>query len=327
MLMPDETPVETGALQEPKAKAKVAEVRPAQLQQRLDAGLAQLNRNTAADPTRQAAAQALPVDPTVVGSIAEVPADAPRAAPAPAQIVPPAPPMELSSLVKAAPFSGSERLKQAAVNGNLAAIYEVGARLAEGRGVARDVKAAGLWLEYAAHQGFAPAQYRFGSFNREGIGMPQDAKMAFTWFQRAAEQGHILAMHNLAVLYAEGVTGSPDYASAASWFRTAAEHGVKDSQFNVAILYVRGLGVAHDMNEAYKWFSAAAGQGDPDAVKKRDEVAARLPKDKLAEAKEIAEAFRAKRPDARANEVTAPEGGWDQDAKGVRVGQGKKTRT
>jgi localization factor PodJL len=135
-------------------------------------------------------------------------------------------------------------------------------------------------------------------------------------------------MHNLAVLYAEGVNGAPDYASAASWFRTAAEHGVKDSQFNIAILHVRGLGVAQDMGEAYKWFAAAAAQGDPDAVKKRDEVAARLPADKLADVKATFEAFRAKKPDPRANDVAIPEGGWDQTAaKAPVAATTKKTRT
>lgn len=279
---------------------------------------------------QQIAGEAGTADPAVVGSIGSKAGEAapPRdAAPAmsPAPEASPAA-LDVSTLIRQSNFTGSDRLKQAAANGNLSAIYEIGSRLAEGRGTTRDVKVGAQWLELAAQQGFAPAQYRIGSFHREGLGVAKDSKKAFGWFQRAAEQGHVLAMHNLAVLYAEGVNGQPDYASAASWFKNAAEYGVKDSQFNIAILNVRGLGIANDMVEAYKWFAAAATQGDQDAVKKRDEVAARLTPDKLAEAKAVAEAFRAKKPDARANDVAAPEGGWDQAQK-APAPQPKKNRT
>lgn len=242
-------------------------------------------------------------------------------APAPSTSVAPpaasnAPATNVAALVQAAGSTLPEKLKQAALSGNLSAAYEAGARLAEGRnGTNRDLKAAAQWLELAAAQGFAPAQYRFGSFNREGLGVTKDSKTAFVWFQRAAEQGNILAMHNLAVLYAEGVNGAEDYANAAQWFRNAAENGVKDSQFNIAILYLRGLGVAQDMVEAYKWFAAAARQGDPDAIKKRDTLLAQLPADKQEAAKQAAEAFRARKPDLRANEIIVPEGGWDDRPK------------
>lgn len=271
-------------------------------------------------------------DRSTVGSIDErPPATAQTTSPVVAAPLPPPTgaadkAIDVAELMKQSPYKGPERLKLAAMNGNLAAVYEVGARFADGRGVARDLKSAAKWLELAANQGYAPAQYRFGSFNREGLGMQQDAKVAFQWFMKAAEQGHILAMHNLAVLYAEGVNGSPDYGAAAAWFRNAAEHGVKDSQFNIAILHVRGLGVAQDMTEAYKWFAVAAQQGDADAIKRRDEVAARLSADQLADGKTRAEEFRPRRPDMRANDVSQPEGGWDQAPRAPGAQPQKKTR-
>ena len=331
----NDEPVTTGSLggteAMPEAPAKVAKSMPL-----FEPASEMAKRQVAAESVLSSAppkADAQAIDPTAVGSVGGDKAFGtapvvPQAMPA-APANPDGPALDVPGLFKLAPFSGPERLKQAATGGNLAAIYEIGARLAEGRGTARDLKAAAGWLEYAAAQNYAPAQYRLGSFSREGLGVPKDAKKAFGWFQRAAEQGHILAMHNLAVLYAEGVNGTPDYASAAQWFRTAAEYGVKDSQFNIGILHVRGLGVAHDMVEAYKWFAAAAAQGDSDAVKKRDEVAARMTPDKLAEAKAIVESFRAKKPDVRSNDVATPEGGWDQVAKAAPAAApapGKKTR-
>ena len=278
-------------------------------------------------------------DPVTVGSVGMPPITA-GAAPPPremvqqplptqqdAALVPAEPVSDVAGLIKSTSFTVPDRLKQLASNGNLSAIYEVGARLAEGRDTLRDQKAAAQWIEFAANQGFAPAQYRLGSFNREGIGVPKDSKKAFGWFQKAAQQGNILAMHNLAVLYAEGVMGAPDYAAAAQWFRNAAEHGVKDSQFNIAILNVRGLGVAQDLNEAYKWFSAAARQGDADAAKKRDEIAGRLTADKLAEAKAVAETFQARRPEPRVNELSIPEGGWEGAAKFPSAAMNKKGKS
>lgn len=203
---------------------------------------------------------------------------------------------------------GQERLRDAAIGGNPAAMFELGARLADGRGVTRDPKLAVRWFEQAAAAGHAPSQYRLASLHREGRGVPKDAAIAFQWFDRAAAQGHVLAMHNAGVLLAEGVHGAPDYAGAALWFRRAAEHGVKDSQFNVAILFARGLGVNQDMGEAYRWFSLAAAQGDPDSIKKRDDVAARLSKEQLAKEKERLKAFTPSKPNPASNEVAA----WDK---------------
>ena len=345
--MQHDDPVSTGSIggndMAPEASDKSAGASVTKSSSAFEPGSPMAKRQAAAEaliaaaPVSKLPSQAL--DTSVVGSVGGdkalgtapiMPQAMPSAPVAPASpATPDSPAADIPSLFKSAPFTGPERLKQAATGGNLAAIYEIGARLAEGRGTARDLKAAAGWLDYAAAQGYAPAQYRLGSFSREGLGVPKDAKKAFGWFQRAAEQGHILAMHNLAVLYAEGVNGSPDYASAASWFRTAGEYGVKDSQFNIAILHVRGLGVAQDTVEAYKWFSAAAAQGDADAVKKRDELAARMTPDKLAEAKAVVENFRAKKPDVRANDVAVPEGGWDQVAKAAPApapAAGKKTR-
>ncbi len=219
----------------------------------------------------------------------------------------------LSELARETKLAGQDRLREAAIGGNTAAIFELGSRLADGRGAARDPKLAARWFEQAAAGGHAPAQYRLASLYREGRGVPKDAAIAFQWFDRAAAQGHVLAMHNAGVLLAEGVHGSPDYAGAALWFRRAAEHGVKDSQFNVAILFARGLGVNQDLGEAFRWFSLAAAQGDQDAIKKRDDVAARLTKDQLVKEREKLKGFTPTKANPAANEA----GAWDKTAAGM----------
>ncbi len=217
----------------------------------------------------------------------------------------------ITELVAATNLRGQDKLRDAALAGNAAAHFEIGTRYADGRGVTRDPLLAARWFEQAAAGGHGPSQYRLASLYREGKGLTKDSALAFQWFDRAAAQGHVLAMHNAAVLLAEGVHGAPDYAGAALWFKRAAEHGIKDSQFNVAILFARGLGVNQDLGESYRWFAIAALQGDPDAAKKRDDIAARLTKDQLAREVERVKAFKPNKPNPVANEP----GVWDRPVK------------
>lgn len=209
---------------------------------------------------------------------------------------------------------GLAGLRQAALSGDPAAVYEMAARLAEGRGVARDLKLAAKLFEKAAANGLVPAQYRIGNQYEKGLGVTRDVALAKGWYRRAAEAGNARAMHNLAVLLAEGGDGKPDYAGAAEWFRKAAEHGVKDSQFNLAVLLARGLGVAQDLVQSYTWFALVAAQGDDDAAKKRDDVAGRLASADLAAAKAAAERFKPLAAERAANEVALPAQGWAEPA-------------
>jgi localization factor PodJL len=222
------------------------------------------------------------------------------------------------------PVSAPGGLRQAALAGDPAAVYDLATRAAEGRGIPRDLKLAAKLFEKAAAQGLAPAQYRIGGHYEKGLGVARDLGLAKSWYQRAAEKGNARAMHNLAVLLAEaGANGRPDYAEAATWFRRAAELGVRDSQFNLGVLLARGLGVQQNLAESYTWFSVAAGQGDEDAAKKRDEVGGRLAPADLASAKTRAEGWRAQTPSQASNEVALPAAGWGEAAPAKRPASGR----
>lgn len=211
-------------------------------------------------------------------------------------------PVSVSSIPK--PPVKTVALADLASAGNADAQYELATRYIDGRDVPRDPAVAVQWFRKAAEQNNAPAQYRLGALYEKGIGVTRSSKDAAVWYRKAADAGNVRAMHNLAVLIADGVDGKPDYAMAASWFRNAAEHGVRDSQYNLAILYARGLGVEQDLTKSYKWLALAAAQGDTDALKKRDEVAARLQPRQLAEAKVAADTFALEPPVASANEAS-----------------------
>jgi localization factor PodJL len=193
-------------------------------------------------------------------------------------------------------------LKEMAGRGDTAAQFDMGSRLIEGRGLARDPAAAIGWFEKAAAQGLAQAQFRLGAIYEKGLGVTRDAAKARDCYEKAANAGHVRAMHNLAVMLAEGVEGKPHYAAAAQWFRRAADYGVRDSQYNLAILYARGLGVTQNLGQSFVWFDIAARQGDEDAAKKRDDVSTRLDASTLAAVRRQADDFHARTPAAATND-------------------------
>jgi localization factor PodJL len=209
---------------------------------------------------------------------------------------------------------GSNRLRSAAAGGDPAAQYEIALRFAEGRGIPQNLPAAAQWFERAAKQGLPQAEFRLGDIYERGIGIKKDRESAQRFYLAAAEAGNARAMHNLGVLYAEGVDGKPDYSNAGVWFRKAADYGIADSQYNLGVLHALGMGIAADLGEAYKWFALAARGNDKDAVKKRDEVGARLDQSSLAAARAAVADWSPKVEPEAATTVKAPPGGWDDAA-------------
>lgn len=198
-------------------------------------------------------------------------------------------------------------LVEAAKKGDALALFEIGARYTDGRGVKTDLAEAAKWYALAAERGLAPAEYRLANFYEKGTGVTRDVEKAKALYKSAAEKGNASAMHNLAVLYATGVGGTPDFAEAARWFTAAANLNVRDSQFNLAILHARGNGVPQDLEETYKWFAVAAREGDTDAAQKRDEVANALSPEQLKSAKAKLDLWKPKPLDDAANTPMVPD--------------------
>ncbi|MBF9195748.1 SEL1-like repeat protein [Microvirga terrestris] len=201
-------------------------------------------------------------------------------------------------------------LRQAALSGDAAALYEIGARLTEGRGVVEDPAAAIRLFERAAQAGLPPAQERLAALFEKGLGVGRDLKQAAFWYERAALGGHVRAMHNLATLLASGAHAKPDYVTALRWYNEAAEAGFRDSQFNTALLLTRGIGSKPNLPKAFQWFSLAAAQGDAEAARKRDELAARLGPADLKSAKAAVDQWRPRAVDPIANEPPAAIPEW-----------------
>lgn len=208
--------------------------------------------------------------------------------------------------------AGPIALRNAAESGDARALYEIGMRYTDGRGVASDYAQAAKWYALSAERGFAPAQYRLGNFNEKGLGMPRNTAKATQLYEQAAAQGNASAMHNLAVLYAMGSAGKINNDNAAKWFFKAAELGVKDSQYNLGILTAKGLGRPQNLEESYKWFALAADAGDADAAEKRDQVAKSLKPEQLERAINLAKLWKPKDMIEDANSVHIPDA-WSDD--------------
>ncbi|MEM9280174.1 MAG: SEL1-like repeat protein, partial [Pseudomonadota bacterium] len=229
----------------------------------------------------------------------------------------------ISAPVEPLPFELSKidfvsgALKAAAEQNDPAAVFEIGRRLTNGIGTAKNLEEAAKWYEHAANLGFIPAQYLIGNFNEKGIGVEQDRILAEAWYEQAAESGHVIAMHNLAVLNAspDPATGKNNLEKSYKWFAKAAEHGVRDSQVNLGIFLAKGTGVPVDLVESYKWFSIAAKSGDADAGQKRDFIADAMRPDQLEEARKRVENWKQIEPDAAANDVSIPDSWKNEEDK------------
>lgn len=233
---------------------------------------------------------------------------------------------EVAALPAVPDAVGPQTLRAAAEKGEPAALFEIGSRFTEGRGVDVDLAAAAKWYRAAAERGLAPAEYRLANLYEKGSGVDRDLDAAKDWYRKAAEAGNASAMHNLAVLNAMGTDGKANYEAAADWFRKAAGHGVHDSQFNLGILYAQGNGVPRDLAKSYQWFAIAAKAGDKDAAEKRDEVAKALDKATLDGARAAAEAWKAEPLDPAANTVDVPTEWSGADTRTAAVDMTKAVR-
>ena len=139
-------------------------------------------------------------------------------------------------------------------------------------------------LRRAADQGHAKAQNNLGTAYAKGEGVPQDYAQALVWYRLAADQGHAKAQNNLGTAYAKGEGVPQDYAQAFAWFRRAADQGDGVAQYSLGVMYVNGHGVPQDYVTAHTFYNLAGANGYEDARKARDNLAAMMTAEQIAEA-------------------------------------------
>ena len=100
----------------------------------------------------------------------------------------------------------------------------------------------------------------------------------------AAEQSNAVGQGVLGAAYYFGRGVERDYGEAVRWSRLAAEQGDARAQGLLGAAYYFGRGVGFDYVTAHMWLHMAAAAGDESARSLRDEVAARMTREQIAEA-------------------------------------------
>ena len=153
-----------------------------------------------------------------------------------------------------------------------------------------------------AESGDADGQFGMGLLYANGFGVMLDDNQALHWYGRAADQNHAKAQCNLAVMHANGWGVPQSDAEAFKWYSLAADQGVTEAQVAVAKMYMNGFGAPKDYVKAHKWFSIAAEIGDLNAASSRDDIAARLSPEELADSGQQATLWLENHPGLLAND-------------------------
>ena len=110
--------------------------------------------------------------------------------------------------------------------------------------------------------------------------------------KKKAATGDAVAQLNLGYAYDVGKGVPQDRAEAVKWYRLAAAQGDERAQFNLGVAYSDGEGVPQNYVQAYKWYNLAAAAGDITAKKWKDEIAAKMTKEQIAEAQRLSTEFK-----------------------------------
>ena len=156
----------------------------------------------------------------------------------------------------------TERIIEAAYQGDAFGQNALGNMYRTGKGVAHDDTEAVKWFHKAAAQGNTSAQHYLGNMYRTGKGVAQDDTEAAKWYRKSAEQGEAFGQNALGAMYRNGHGVTQSDAEAVKWYRKAAEQGNAWSQSNLGLMYSKGRGVAQNDVEAVKWYRKSAEQGE-----------------------------------------------------------------
>ncbi len=117
-----------------------------------------------------------------------------------------------------------------------------------------------------------------------------DPAAALAATRLAAQRGDPVSQFILAHLLAHGLAGAPDLHEAVRLYRAAAEKGIAPAMTNLGLLYLGGRGVPQDFVLGYMWINVAAASGQPEAVRVRDAISARMTPQQINEAQRLADA-------------------------------------
>ncbi len=178
-------------------------------------------------------------------------------------------------------------LQKASDQGLPGAQYALGMMYENGWGVAQDNDQALSFFKEAASQGDDAAQTELGYLYFAGQNVPQDYAQANKYFKEAADQGNAEAEYDLGVDYLNAQGFTEDDAKAAALFQQAAGQNYASAQDALGKLYDKGKGVPKSAVLSYMYFNLAVAQGNAGSKDERDEVAAALTPEQIADAQSM----------------------------------------
>jgi len=118
-------------------------------------------------------------------------------------------------------------LEALAAKGEPAACFELGERLLEGDGVARNFVRARDLLQQAAEGGLANAWFRLGKMHYHGLGVKTDYPKAFEYYLQAAHRGVPEGAYNVGAMLASGRGVRRNFVEGLAWLILATKAGAE----------------------------------------------------------------------------------------------------
>jgi TPR repeat protein len=141
---------------------------------------------------------------------------------------------------------------------------------AKGLGVGRDTAQAINYLSQAAQNGHIEGMFNLGMAFELGRGVDKNFNAAFEWQLKAAEKGWLKAQRKIAKMYEHGTGVEPNPIEAFNWYQKAAQQGDADSQLELGAIYMQGMSlpgklIAKDSDKGLYWIRESAEQNNAEA--------------------------------------------------------------
>jgi TPR repeat protein len=164
--------------------------------------------------------------------------------------------------------------QQAALRGDVDAMYVCGMLLETGEGEAKDLPLALSYYAMAAAQDDGDAAYRCGELLSNGEdGIKEDLPLAFNYYFKAANEGHVEATYECGLRAEQGVGVRKNLEKAFSFYDVAANLGHLESLYRCGELLSKGeekageYGFERNLKWAFQYYEEAASKGHPEALK------------------------------------------------------------
>ena len=156
---------------------------------------------------------------------------------------------------------GETWLRKAADAGLDRAMLNLGMRLLDGDGLTRNVEEGEIWLRKAAESGLDYAMFVLGNRLLDGDNLAKNPVEGETWLRKAADAGLDRAMLYLGRRLLDGDNLAKNPVEGETWLRKAADSGLDDAMFVLGLRLMNGNGFTRNVEEGETWLRKAADAG------------------------------------------------------------------